>query len=455
MNAVPAPDEELSSKLDNLTLSRKEGWRDFTAAPKRTAPELLSRAQIRRLSQAAADIYKQRRDDWHNNLGPFKTPQLAALHEDLWDVIDSNVQDGNHAKGAVALDGYPGLGKTTAVEAFGSEFHLREIRRHGEFTHAGDERWPVCRIGMRGNTSMKDFNRAMCEFYAHPGRRGSTEELGRRALDYVLQCETRLLIIDDLHFLHWQQHGGIEINNHFKYITNDFPLTLVSIGIGLLERGVLMDDASYEEVLAQTSRRTTVLEMTPYSLDTERQRRDWRTLLTTIEQRLVLGQQTHWHARRRSLRLPVRPQLGTHRVTDGANPPGMHPRHPHRLRDAEPQATGHDQNRQRGGEGTQRARGSVSGPENAPPNCNRRSTWPRGWSARFPCGWRRSPAKPSTRGWRPPPTTMVSPGPNCAPPSARPCPRPATPIRGWAGSPTSRPAPSASPPGSMPQRCAR
>jgi hypothetical protein len=51
-----------------------------------------------------------------------------------------------------------------------------------------------------------------------------------------------------------------------------------------------MDDASYEEVLAQTSRRTTVLEMTPYSLDnTERQRREWRTLLTTIEQRLVLG----------------------------------------------------------------------------------------------------------------------------------------------------------------------
>lgn len=289
MNAVPAPDEDLSSKLDNLTLSRKEGWRDFTAAPKRTAPELLSRAQIRRLSQAAADIYKRRRDDWHNNLGPFKTPQLAALHEDLWDVMDSNAQDGNHAKGAVALDGYPGLGKTTAVEAFGSEFHLREIRRHGEFTRAGDERWPVCRIGMRGNTSMKDFNRAMCEFYAHPGRRGSTEELGRRALDYVLQCETRLLIIDDLHFLHWQQHGGIEINNHFKYITNDFPVTLVSIGIGLLERGVLMDDASYEEVLAQTSRRTTVLEMTPYSLDTERQRREWRTLLTTIEQRLVLG----------------------------------------------------------------------------------------------------------------------------------------------------------------------
>ena len=68
--------------LDNLTLSRKEGWRACTEAPKRIAPELLTKSQIRRLSEAAADIYKQRREDWHNNLGPLKTP-LAALHEDL------------------------------------------------------------------------------------------------------------------------------------------------------------------------------------------------------------------------------------------------------------------------------------------------------------------------------------------------------------------------------------
>ena len=45
--------------LDNLTLSRKEGWKACTEAPKRIAPELLTKSQIRRLSEAAADIYKQ------------------------------------------------------------------------------------------------------------------------------------------------------------------------------------------------------------------------------------------------------------------------------------------------------------------------------------------------------------------------------------------------------------
>ncbi|BCO38941.1 hypothetical protein MINTM001_00800 [Mycobacterium paraintracellulare] len=283
--------------LDNLTLSRKEGWRDYVNAPKRVRPEALSKAQIRHLSDAAADIYNQRRAEWHNNIGLLKTPQLAALHEDLWVIMDGSTQDGNHAKGAVALDGYPGLGKTCAVESFAKEFHLREIRRHGEFTRAGDERWPVCRIGMRGNTSMKDFNAAMGDFYGHPGRRGTAEQLGKRALDCVLGCETRLLIIDDLHFLHWQRSGGVEISNHFKYIANEFPLTLLFIGVGLGDRGVLMEDlccningAGYQDIIfEQLTRRTTMLEMLPYQIDTEQGRRQWRTLLATLEQRLVLG----------------------------------------------------------------------------------------------------------------------------------------------------------------------
>ena len=290
--ATAAPHAKAKSpKLDNLTFARKEGWRDAVEAPKRVSPELLSTRQIRRLSDSAADIYNQRRTDWHNNLGPFKTPQLVALHDNLWDILDANTQDGNRAKGAVALDGYPGLGKSCAVEEFAKQFHQREIQRQGPYTRAGDERWPVCRIGMRGNTSMKDFNAALCDFYAHPGKRGATtEQLGKWALDCVLSCETRLLIIDDLHFLHWQHHGGVEISNHFKYIANDFPLTLLSIGIGLGERGVLMEGNSYDDAaLAQTTRRTTMLEMRPYGISTERGRRQWRQLLMTVEQRVILG----------------------------------------------------------------------------------------------------------------------------------------------------------------------
>ena len=45
--------------------------------------------------------------------GAAQDPQLVALHEDLWDILDSNLQDGDKAKSAVAIDAFPGLGKTT------------------------------------------------------------------------------------------------------------------------------------------------------------------------------------------------------------------------------------------------------------------------------------------------------------------------------------------------------
>ncbi len=152
---------------------------------------------------------------------------------------------------------------------------------------------------MRGNTSMKDFNAALCDFYAHPGdRRGykNTNQLGSKALDCVQSCETRLLI-DDLHFLHWQRGGGVEISNHFKYIANEFPVTLLFIGIGLGERGVLMEDlcstlegAGYSDiVLEQTARRTTMLEMRPYGPAKRQRTTSMERALATVEERLVLG----------------------------------------------------------------------------------------------------------------------------------------------------------------------
>src|SRR5260370_11641962 len=112
---------------------------------------------IRALGEDARDDYNRRRRIWHANLGPIKTPQLVALHEDLWDIVDSNVQDGDKAKGAVAIDAFPGLGKTTSVLAFGKEFHRREIKARGMVTDAGNEHWPVCRVGLTGNTGMVEF----------------------------------------------------------------------------------------------------------------------------------------------------------------------------------------------------------------------------------------------------------------------------------------------------------
>ncbi|WP_327408266.1 ATP-binding protein [Streptomyces sp. NBC_01281] len=280
-----------STKLDNLTMSRKEGLQAMANSSPRQRPDLLTVKQLARLSTGARAEYQDMRSVWHANIGPLKTPQLQSLQEDLWDIVDSNRQDGDKTKGAVAVDAFPGLGKTTAVLNFALKYHRREIERDGSFTDSGHERWPVCRVGLTSNIGMKDFNRALLEFYAHPGRTSGTSALFvQRALDCVLQCETKLLIIDDLHFLKWQAKNGKEVSNHFKYIANEFPVTLIFIGVELEQRGLYSEiDETGDISLAQTARRTTPLTLDPFDVDNEQHREQWRNLLLALEQRIVLS----------------------------------------------------------------------------------------------------------------------------------------------------------------------
>ena len=278
------------ARMDNLTLARKEGWQRFVDTAARLQPERMTRRELEALSENACDDYNRERREWHANRGPIKTPQLANLHEDLWDIVDSNAQDGDKAKGAVAIDAFPGLGKTTAVLDFARKYHQREVKEQGTTTSRGHERWPVCRVGLTGNTGMVEFNRAMLAFFAHPGvSRGNAAHFAHRALDCVLACETKLLIVDDLHFLRWRNTAGVEISNHFKYIANEFPVTLIFVGVGLAARGLFSEGHSYEDaVIAQTGRRTTKLDVQPFVINTDEGRREWRQLLLALEKRIVL-----------------------------------------------------------------------------------------------------------------------------------------------------------------------
>lgn len=288
---TPAQQALSENRVDNLTLARKEGWQRFVETPARIQPEPLTRAELESLSEEAFEDYNRQRREWHANLGPIKTPQLAELQENIYDIVDSNAQDGDKAKGAIAIDAFPGLGKTTAVLDFAKKYHRREIKERGTITSKGHERWPVCRVGLTGNTGMVEFNRAMLAFFAHPGvSRGNAAHFAHRALDCVLACETRLLIVDDLHFLRWRNIVGVEISNHFKYIANEFPVTLIFVGVGLAARGLFSEGHSYEDaVIAQTGRRTTKLDLNPFVINTEAGRREWRQLLLALEQRIVLA----------------------------------------------------------------------------------------------------------------------------------------------------------------------
>ena len=291
----PQPEEPAreakDTDLSNVSLATKEGWAAAVYTPRRVRPPQLTRAQLRQLPEDELAAHNHARRVWHANLGPLSTPQLKALHEDMWDIVDSNEQDGDKAKGAIAIDALAGLGKTTAALAFAMAFHHREIAEKGRFTGTGDERHPVCRVSLTGNTGIRDLNKALMNFFAHPGgSRGTATDFQLRALSCALAVECRLLVLDELHFLQRRGTNRNEVSNQLKAIANDFPVTLVTIGINLASLGLLGSLSTTDRALEQTARRTTKLTMQPFTAETEAGRRQWRSMLLAIEQRLVLAE---------------------------------------------------------------------------------------------------------------------------------------------------------------------
>jgi hypothetical protein len=96
--------------------------------------------------------------------------------------------------------------------------------------------------------------------------------------------------LDDLHFLKWGQNSGIEVSNHLKWIANEFPVTLLMVGVELAEKGLFGEGTNGRDTaLAQTGRRTTRLGLRPFTIEAEAGRREWRQMLLALEQRLVLA----------------------------------------------------------------------------------------------------------------------------------------------------------------------
>lgn len=273
------------------SLSRKEGWRRYVDAGARQRPDRLTAVQLSTLSSAAREDYNEARHDWHANFGILRTPQLAAIHAELDQIVATNRQDPDRVRGAAVLDALPGLGKTTIANTFARDYDRAQRRRVGEVTEEGHQRLPVFRVGLTSRTTLRTLNRMICEFYGHPGTdRASAAQLATFAVDCVLSCHTRIGIVDDLHFIDMNRRDGVEVSNHLKWLSNELPVTFIYAGVGLSQRRLFAEGLVGDSLaLAQTARRWTRLELPPFVVTTNTGRRHWTSLLKATERQLVLA----------------------------------------------------------------------------------------------------------------------------------------------------------------------
>lgn len=275
----------------DYTLSRKAGWFARVQSAPRAAPARYTPEQLASLDPVERRRYDDQRAVWHANLGPIVTPQMQTLFGELDEIVQSNRQDGDRVRGAAVLSALPGLGKSTIAVCYGVRYHREQVELHGVCTPEGHDRVPVIYLALTSSTTMRSLNSALCRFFDHPGwAKGNASLLADRATDCVLSCQTRLIIIDDVHFLDITRRDGREVANHFKWLQSQFPVTFLFVGVGILERQMLSEGlGAADAALAQTARRWTALSLDPFEISTDEGRHTWRRLLLAIERDLVLA----------------------------------------------------------------------------------------------------------------------------------------------------------------------
>ena len=135
---------------------------------------------------------------------------------------------------------------------------------------------------------MRSLNSMLCRFYDHPGGSAAPPaQLADRATDCVLSCGTRLIIIDDVHFLDMNRRDGREVANHFKWLASQFPVTFLFVGVGLTRAACSTEGSGPgDTAFAQTARRWTTLSLDPFEIGTDAGRRTgggccWRSNATS------------------------------------------------------------------------------------------------------------------------------------------------------------------------------
>ncbi|WP_336633684.1 MULTISPECIES: AAA family ATPase, partial [unclassified Microbacterium] len=163
------------------------------------------------------------------------------------DILDSNLQDSDRVKSAAALDAPPALGKSTVVNTFGRDFHRQRIAEVGEYLDEDRDilHLPVCHITVPGRLTIKGLHMMILGFYAHPATAGilhrsmAGRDLARAAADCIERHDTRLVIIDDLHFIQMRTRDGVEVANQLKWLSNEYSATFLFAGVALRERGLV------------------------------------------------------------------------------------------------------------------------------------------------------------------------------------------------------------------------
>ncbi|MFE0448150.1 TniB family NTP-binding protein [Streptomyces fungicidicus] len=273
----------------------KEEWREYLDYQIPPKPTLLPLDVYEQLSPTERNLHDQARFIHHSALVIVRTSQMRTIHHQIRRRMMTNAHQSAGARRGIVLDGPATLGKSTLVKTFAYDFEHELRRNHPErFTkqyRVSDrliDYTPVVYVNIPSQATPKDLSIALAQYLAQPYRSGATKsDITRLVLENMRLVGVELVIIDDAHFMDLSLKEGKVVNDHLKYIANHTAATFIYTGVDLKHSGLFLEGSGAARV-TQTAGRNTLLHMTTYAIKTKEDKTDWVSVISAMEDALVL-----------------------------------------------------------------------------------------------------------------------------------------------------------------------
>ena len=263
-------------------LTMREGWLDLVRSTPPTAPERVSHNDFRAWSPAKRRDYNEQRLFHHSRLVIVETPSMTEAHSKAQQLLRINLCEQGARRGLV-ISGPPAMGKTTIATPFGKAHQIRAERRAGpEILERG--LIPVVYISVPPGTTAKMLSQEIARFVGLPyTQRQNRVEVTDAVCRTLGEAGTSLVIVDEIHNLDPTTREGKEASDHLKYLADRIAATFIYVGVEVPQSGI------FGGVRAnQIAGRFLLHELEPFRLHNGRSRNLWFSVITAMEQALVL-----------------------------------------------------------------------------------------------------------------------------------------------------------------------
>lgn len=263
-----------------------EFWHEYCTAAEPVEPPILTLGQWRRLKGDQMAAHVKQLEAWLDHIY-LETDEITAINRQLTRIVEKNTLRLEGTRDIVALNGPYLIGKSTLLMRWARAEHLRwtsgaQTDKRGRpviFTAEGYEAdyCPIPWANLPDQAKSPDLDREFLDVYGL-SEEGRVKAYTKRAVHAIKRHGGKACVIDDVHLLKTNWPGGRGVLDHVKHLNTKLGLinvTLILAGANLRD-GDLVNDP-------QIRGRLRLLELRPYLVDDDVQKRIWQGVTKQLE----------------------------------------------------------------------------------------------------------------------------------------------------------------------------